>query len=77
MTNPPVFGYAGHCRTCGAVLAWRRDRRSELPDVARRVAQFIAADLIVEYTRADAVSMAREMCTCERLTSMQLVWSDA
>jgi len=73
---PPVYGYAGHCRTCRAVLAWRRDRRSELADVARKVAMMIAADLIVEYTRVEAVDLAREMCTCERATAIQLAWED-
>jgi hypothetical protein len=74
--TPIVFGYVGRCRTCRAALAWRRDRRSQLSDVARKVAKMIAADLIVEYTRADTVHMAREMCACERLTAMQLVWED-
>lgn len=74
--NPPIFGYTGSCRTCRAVLAWRRDRRSQLPDVARKVAMMIAADLIVEYVRADCVHMAKEMCGCERLTPMQLAWED-
>lgn len=74
--TPPVFGYVGHCRTCQAALAWRRDRRSELSDVARKVAQMIATDLIVEYTRADSVIMAKEMCKCARATAMQLAWED-
>jgi hypothetical protein len=74
--TPPIFGYVGRCRTCHSALAWRRDRRSQLSDVARKVAQMIAADLIVEYTRGDACDMAREMCACERLTPMQLAWED-
>lgn len=74
--QPPIFGYTGSCRTCRAVLAWRRDRRSELSDVARHVTRMIAADLIVEYVRADCVYVSTKRCGCARATAMQLAWEE-
>ena len=62
----PVFGYAGRCRQCGAILAWRPDQRDDLADVARKVEIMIRADLVVAYVRRDAFILAREMCTCVR-----------
>jgi len=71
-TTAPIFGYVGRCRTCKAALAWRRDdpdRRDDTDrhaDVASMVSFMIRSDLYVEYTRADAVHMARTLCGCKR-----------
>lgn len=68
-TPPPVFGYVGRCRVCKAALAWRRDDPDRRADVASKVGTMIRAGLYVEYTRADSVDMAREMCGCAQQES--------
>jgi hypothetical protein len=64
--TPPTFGYVGRCRVCQSALAWRRDDPARRADVASKVGTMILAGLYVEYTRADSVDMAREMCGCVR-----------
>jgi hypothetical protein len=62
----PEYAYVGRCRECGVTLAYRKDRRYDRLDVARRVAEMIAADLIIERVRVELITIAKKDCGCPR-----------